>query len=45
VLLDADPLTDIANASRVSATMVDGRVYSRENLDTLRAGVAAFSAK
>jgi imidazolonepropionase-like amidohydrolase len=45
VLLDADPLTDIANASRVSATIVGGRLHSREDLDTLRAGVVAFSAK
>ncbi|HJR57916.1 MAG TPA: amidohydrolase family protein [Vicinamibacterales bacterium] len=44
VLLDGDPLIDIANARRVAATIVGGRVYSRDRLDALAAGVKAFGA-
>ena len=44
VLLDADPLSDIANASRVRATIVGGRLYDRAALDRLLEGVRAFAA-
>jgi imidazolonepropionase-like amidohydrolase len=35
VLLDADPLADIANLSRVHAVMIGGRLLSRRDLDPL----------
>ena len=33
VLLDADPLADIRNTTRISAVMIGGRVLQREELD------------
>ena len=45
VLLDADPSTDIANASKVAATIAGGRVYSRERLAELLRGVRKFAEK
>jgi hypothetical protein len=45
LLLGADPSSDIANASRVSALIVGGRVLSRATLDELTAGVRTFAAK
>jgi imidazolonepropionase-like amidohydrolase len=36
VLLDADPLTDITNVSRISAVVVRGRLFDREALARLR---------
>ena len=45
VLLDADPSTDIANASKVAATIAGGRVYSRERLAELVRGVRKFAEK
>ena len=41
VLLDANPLTDIANTRRIRAVVADGRLYRLTDLDRLRAGVAA----
>lgn len=35
VLLEADPLQDIANASRIRGVMVDGRWHDRDALDAL----------
>lgn len=37
VLLDADPLADIANAQRISAVISKGRLYDRAALDALLA--------
>ncbi|HEX6973653.1 MAG TPA: amidohydrolase family protein [Vicinamibacterales bacterium] len=37
VLLDADPLRDIANVARVSAVLRGGRVFARADLDALLA--------
>jgi hypothetical protein len=39
VLLDADPLADIANLARVHAVFVGGRLHSRGDLDALLARV------
>ncbi len=36
VLLDADPLADIRNTSKISAVILRGRLYSRPQLDGLR---------
>ena len=41
VLLDANPLTDIANTRRIRAVVADGRLYRLTDLDRLRAGVTA----
>jgi hypothetical protein len=41
VLLDADPLADIANVSAIRAVVMGGRVFAREDLDTLLSGVRA----
>jgi imidazolonepropionase-like amidohydrolase len=35
VLLDADPLADIANTRRVRAVVNNGRLFRREDLDAL----------
>lgn len=43
VLLDADPLADIANTQRIRAVVVDGRLYRRADLDRLLAEVEALS--
>ena len=42
VLLDADPLADIANTRRISAVMVRGKLFRRDDLDALRAAVRAM---
>ncbi|HKS06628.1 MAG TPA: amidohydrolase family protein [Gemmatimonadaceae bacterium] len=39
VLLDADPLADIRNVSKISAVVVGGRVYDRQGIDAILAGV------
>jgi hypothetical protein len=39
VLLDANPLEDIANTRKIRAVVADGRLYRRADLDTLLAGV------
>jgi imidazolonepropionase-like amidohydrolase len=39
VLLDANPLADIANTRRIRAVVADGRLYRRADLDRLLAGV------
>ena len=43
VLLDANPLTDIANTRRIRAVVADGRLYRLTDLDRLRAGVETLS--
>jgi len=42
LLLDADPLADVANLQRIAGVMVRGRWLSREELD---AGLAAIAAR
>ncbi len=37
ILLDADPLTDIGNVRSIRAVIWGGRIYTREDLDDLRA--------
>ena len=41
VLLDANPLTDIANTRRINAVIANGRLFDRAALDALLAHVAA----
>lgn len=41
VLLDANPLADIANTKRIRAVMIGGRLLDRADLDAALAGVAA----
>src|SRR5579863_3746537 len=46
VLLDANPLDDIRNTQKIAAVVVNGRYFSRTDLDKMLAGVeAAASAK
>jgi len=39
VLLDADPLADIANTRRISAVVLRGKLLRRQDLDALLAEV------
>jgi imidazolonepropionase-like amidohydrolase len=39
VLLDANPLDDIRNAQKIAAVIVNGRYFSRADLDKMLAGV------
>jgi len=41
VLLDADPLQDIANTRRIAAVVLRGQFYDRDGLEKIRAGVRA----
>jgi hypothetical protein len=41
VLLDADPLVDVANFRRISAVMLRGQLYDREGLDQIATDVLA----
>jgi imidazolonepropionase-like amidohydrolase len=43
VLLDADPLTDIRNASRIRAVVVNGQLLTRKDLDHLLRGAEAYA--
>lgn len=45
VLLDANPLLDIANTRRIHAVVVDGRLLGRAQLDSLLAGVAELHGR
>jgi imidazolonepropionase-like amidohydrolase len=46
VLLDANPLDDIRNTQKIAAVVVNGRYFSRADLDKMLAGVeAAADAK
>lgn len=40
VLLDSNPLEDIANTRRIRAVIIGGRVLQREDLDALLSGIA-----
>ena len=42
MLLDADPLVDIKNTRRISAVVLRGRLFGRDDLDALRAAVRAM---
>ncbi|MGH9746298.1 MAG: amidohydrolase family protein, partial [Candidatus Acidiferrales bacterium] len=44
VLLDANPLDDIANTRKINAVFSNGRYYSRTQLDRMLADIAAYSA-
>ncbi|MGB0036766.1 MAG: amidohydrolase family protein, partial [Candidatus Acidiferrales bacterium] len=44
VLLDADPLRDIANTRKISAVVLGGKYFSREDLDTMLAKARAAAA-
>lgn len=43
VLLDANPLEDIANTRRIRAVVADGRLYRRSDLDGLMAEAATLN--
>ena len=43
VLLDTNPLTNIAHTRRIRAVVADGRLYRRASLDRLLAGVEALN--
>ena len=43
VLLDADPLTDIRNASSIRAVVVNGQLLTRKDLDHLLRGAEAYA--
>jgi imidazolonepropionase-like amidohydrolase len=45
VLLDANPLDDIANTRRIHAVVANGRFFPRADLDALLRGVEARAAK
>ncbi len=45
VLLDANPLEDIANTRRIAGVMLRGRWFSRQDLDAMLADVAERAAK
>ena len=42
VLLDADPLANIDNTRRISAVVLRGKLFRRDDLDALRAAVRAM---
>jgi imidazolonepropionase-like amidohydrolase len=44
VLFDADPLADVRNTRRIAAVVANGRYFSREDLDRILEGVAAYAA-
>ena len=44
VLLDANPLQNIANTQRINAVIVNGRLMDRKTLDDLLAQMAAANA-
>lgn len=43
VLLDASPLTDVRNASRIRAVVVNGQLLTRKDLDELLRGAEAYA--
>jgi hypothetical protein len=45
VVLDANPLADIANTRRIRAVVANGRLYRREDLDRLLVSVEAFGQR
>ena len=45
VLLDADPLEDISNTTRISAVIADGNLYDAAAIEDLLADVLASSRR
>jgi imidazolonepropionase-like amidohydrolase len=45
VLLDANPLEDIANTRRIRAVVLAGRYFARPDLDQMLRGVAKAAAE
>jgi imidazolonepropionase-like amidohydrolase len=45
ILLDADPLKNITNTTRINAVIQNGRYLSRSDLDKILAGVEAAASK
>ena len=45
MLLDADPLEDISNTTRISAVIVDGKLYDAAAIEELLADVLASSRR
>jgi imidazolonepropionase-like amidohydrolase len=45
VLLDANPLDDIANTRKIVAVVYDGRLYSKPSLDDMLAKIATLASK
>ena len=45
VLLDANPLDDIHNTTRIRAVILNGKLLERSDLDKLLAGVEQFASK
>jgi len=43
VLLDADPLVDIASTRKIAAVVVDGRLHGRTELDAMLAPSASLA--
>ena len=43
LLLDANPLDDIANTTRIAAVVANGRLYTRADLDRILADVEAWA--
>jgi imidazolonepropionase-like amidohydrolase len=44
VLLDANPLDDIANTRKINSVFANGRYFSRTQLDRMQADIADYSA-
>ena len=44
VLFEADPLADVRNTRKIAAVVANGRYFSREDLDRILEGVAAYAA-
>ena len=45
VLLDANPLEDIRNTQRISAVILNGRLFDRAALDALLERIAAAASR
>lgn len=45
ILLEANPLADIANVSKIAGVMVNGRWFSRQEIDARLAAIAARHAR
>lgn len=44
VLLDADPLQDIRNTRKIAAVVLNGRLFTRSDLDSLLEQIASFAS-
>jgi imidazolonepropionase-like amidohydrolase len=44
VLFDADPFADVRNTRKIAAVVANGRYFSREELDRILEGIAAYAA-